>query len=61
MPLLASFSQIRVSGAEEWTAICTTGFTVCERVRGAVAQLPIAYSSFSYIDKKCNTGGKDAY
>ena len=61
MPLLASFSKIHFGGAEQWTAIGTTGFTVREGVRGAVAQLPIAYSSFGHVDKKCNTGGKDAY
>ena len=61
MPLLASFSKIRVGGAEQRTAIGTTGFTVCEGVRGTVAQLPIAYSSFGHIDKKCNAGGKYAY
>ena len=33
---------------------------MCEGVRGAVAQLPIAHSSFSYINEEGNTGSKDA-
>ncbi len=60
MPLITAFSEVRLCGGEERSTVCTAGFSVCEGVRGAVTQLPIAYGSFGYIDKKSNTGCNDA-
>ena len=55
MPLIATFSEVRLCGAEEGSAVCAAGFSVGEGVRSAVTQLPIAHSSFGYVDEKGNT------
>ena len=60
MPLIATLSEVRLCGAEEGSPVCATRFSVCKGVRGAIAQLPIAHSSFGYIDNKGNTGRKYA-
>ena len=60
MPLLAPFSEIRLCHAEEGSTVCTAGFSICEGVRGAVTQLPVAHSSFGYIDEEGDTGSKNA-
>lgn len=60
MPFIAPFSKVRLYRAEEGLTVCTAGFSVREGVRGAVTQLPIAHSSFGYIDEKGNTGCKYA-
>ena len=60
MPLITTLPKVRLCRAIKGSTTCAAGFPICEGIRGAVTQLPIAHSSLGNIDKEGDTGRKDA-
>ena len=61
MPLITTFSEVRLGRGQQGLTVCTADLSVREGIRSAVTQLPIAHGRFGDIHEEGNTGSQYAY